>query len=159
MTSTRYCPPWRRSKCAACPIQRVASCSSVRSSHTVSGLASIASSRSTDTVSVVASTLASLLSFGLAPERVEPFVPEAVEELLQLREAFRARLVQAPGAVAPLTHESRLLQDGQVLRDRRPCDVEVRSDLTRRQLVVADERQDPPPSRLCDRLQRRFHDC
>jgi hypothetical protein len=44
-----------------------------------------------------------------------------------------------------------------MLRDRRSRHVEVRRDLARRELVVADESQDPTPARLGDRFERCFH--
>src|SRR5213078_359944 len=100
---------------------------STRNSQTVSGLASIASSRST-VVSVVVSTLL-LLLFCLALECAEALVPE----LLQLGEPFRAGPVEPPCPVASLAHEPRLLEDGQMLRDRRPRYVEMRRDLARRE--------------------------
>src|SRR4051812_3484527 len=118
MTPTRYSPPGRASSAAASPIQSTAFSGSTRNCHTVSGLAAIVSSRSTD-ISVVVSMLPSLLSFRFPLERLEPGVPEAFEERLEVLEALGPRPVQAPRSVAPLAHEPRLLQDGQVLRDRR----------------------------------------
>src|SRR5262249_36017917 len=130
---------------------------SVRSSHTVSGLAAISICRSTIVLSVVASTLAALLSFGLAPQRLKPLVPESLEELPQLGEPFAARLVQAPGAVPPFVHETRPLQNGEVLRDRGAGDVEVRRDLAGRELPVADQHEDLSPPRLGNRLECCLH--
>ena len=101
--------------------------------------------------------LPSLLSFCFGLERLEPRVPEFLQELLQLGEPLGSRLVEAPGAVASLVHEPRLLQDRQVLGDRRPRDVEVLGDLARRQLRVADERQDLAPPGRSDRSQRGLH--
>src|SRR5688572_5754703 len=156
ITSTRYSPPGRGSSAAAWPIQRVAFSGCTRNSHTVSGLASIWISRLT-AVSVLASILLPFLEFGLSLERLEPLVPELLEELPDRLEALRADPVEAPRAVAPLVHEPRLLQDGQVLRHSRPGDVEVRRDLARGELVVTDERQDQAAVRRCDRLQGGFH--
>src|SRR5205085_6301946 len=130
---------------------------STRNSQTVSGLAAIASSRSTVVVSAVASTCAPFLSFGFALQRVEPLVPERLEEGPQLGKALRSGAVEAPRAVSPFVHEPGLLQDRQVLRHRRPRHVEVLRDLARRQLPVADEREDPAAARLRDRFQGGVH--
>src|SRR5262245_51500465 len=104
MTPTRYSPPGRASSAAVSPIQRIAFSGSTRNCHTVSGLAAIVSSRSTDN-SVVVCMLPSLLSFCFPLERLEPDVPERLQERLQLVEALGARLVQAPRSVPPLAHE------------------------------------------------------
>src|SRR5881396_1707615 len=111
------------------PIQRVAYSGSTRNCQTVSGVASIAISRTTDVVSVALAMLLPLLSLGLALERVEAVAPEIVEKRLQLGEALRPRAVEASRAVASFVHEPGLLQDLQVLGDRRLRHVEVRRDL------------------------------
>src|SRR5512132_2712170 len=98
-----------------------------------------------------------LLLLCFAFECLEPDVPEALQEVPELDQALRSRPVEAPGAVASLGHEPRLLQDVQMLRDRRPRDIEVRCDLPGAQLAVADEREDLPSPRLGDCFQRRFH--
>src|SRR4051812_39187521 len=105
-------------------------------------------SRSSETCSAVLSMLLPLLSFGFALERVEALTPELVEERPQLDEAFRPRAIQAPGSVASLAHEPRLLQDAQMLGDRRPRELEMRRDLARGQLAVRDELHDRAPVRL-----------
>src|SRR3989440_1518878 len=157
MTPTRYSPPGRGSSEAVSPIQRIALSGSTRNCQTVSGLAAIAISRSTEVVSVVASILLPLLSFCLDLERVEALVPELLQERLQLREPLGPRPVEAPGAVAALAHEAGLLQDVQVLRDRRPRHVEMPRDLTRGELTVADEREDLAPARRGDRSECGLH--
>src|SRR6266540_1103028 len=103
MTSTRYSPPGRGSSDAVWPIQRVAFSGSTRNSQTVSGRAAISISRRT-AVSVLASILLPFLQLSFAPERLEPLVPELLEELPDRLEALRARPVQTPRAVAPLVH-------------------------------------------------------
>src|SRR5215210_7126359 len=157
MTSTRYRPPGRGSNVAFCPIQSVALSGSTRNSQTVSGLASIASSRSTAVLSPVAGILLLLLSFDFALQRFQTRVPELLEELLDRREPLGPSSVETPGAVASLAHEPRLLQDVQVLGDRGPRDLEVRGDLTRRQLSVTDERKNLAPVRRSDRLECGLH--
>src|SRR5919202_5407846 len=101
--------------------------------------------------------LASLLLLRFAFERVEPDVPECLEELPEVCEPFRPCAVQAARSVASLAHEPRLLQDVQVLGDRRPRDVEVRRDLAGAELVVPYERQDPPPRLRGDGFERSLH--
>src|SRR5205085_11319311 len=140
------------------PIQRTAFSGSTRNCQTVSGLAAIAISRSTVVVSVVASMLLCLLSLGLRLEGVEALVPELLQERLQLCEPLGPRAVEAPGAVASLGHEAGLLQDVQVLRDRRPRHVEVPRDLARGELAVADEREDLAPPGRRDRFQGGLHE-
>src|ERR1041385_7309776 len=102
----------------------------------------MAISRSSETFSAVLSMALPLLSFGFAFERLEPLAPELVEKGLQLDETLGPRAVEAPGAVASLAHEPRLLQDAQVLGDRRPRQVEMLRDRAGRELVVGDEPQD-----------------
>src|SRR5712691_1340960 len=106
------------------PIQRSAFSGSTRNCQTVSGLAAISSSRSITSRSAVVSMVLLLLSFGFAFKGLEPLVPELVEECLQVGEPFRAHAVEAPGAVASFAHEPGLLQDGQVLGDRGPRNLE-----------------------------------
>ena len=98
-----------------------------------------------------------LLPLRFAFECFQPLVPEPLEELLELGEPFGARSVEAPRAVSSLAHEPRLLQDVEVLRHRRPGHVEVRGDLSRRELAVAYQRQDLAPPGRRDRLQRSLH--
>src|SRR5512132_1754065 len=100
-----------------------------------------------------------LLLLCFAFECPEPDVPEALQEVPELDQALRSRPVEAPGAVASLAHEPRLLQDVQMLGDRRPRDLEVRRDLAGAELVLADEAQDRAPSRLGDGFQCGLHGC
>src|SRR6186997_827900 len=139
------------------PFQRVSLSGSTKNSHTVSGLASIESVRSTKVVSVVASIFFPLLLFRFAFECREARVPEMLEELLELRETFGTHAVQAPRAVSSLAHEPRLLEDVQVLGDRRARHVEVRRDLARAELACPDEGENLPSSRRSDRLQCGLH--
>src|SRR5258705_7767357 len=130
------------------PFQRMSFSGSTKNSQTVSGLAAIEIVRSIEVVSVVASMLLLLLLLCLVFECLEPDVPELLEEVLELGQPFGTCSVQAPRAVASLAHEPRLLQNVQVLGDRRPRDVEMGSDLPGAELVVAHEREDlPPPGR------------
>src|SRR6266480_5830377 len=98
-----------------------------------------------------------LLLFCFAFECLEPEVPELLQEVLDLDEPLGTCPVEAPGAVASLAHEPRLLQDVQVLGDRRPRDLEVRRDLAGAELSVTDEAQDRAPSRFCDGFECGLH--
>src|SRR5712691_9439441 len=132
-------PPGRGSRSAFMPFQRMSFSGSTKNSQTVSGLAAIEIVRSTEMVSVVASMLLSHLLLRFAFECLEPDVPELLEEVLELGEPFGTCPVKAPGTVASLAHEPRLLQDVQMLGDRRPRHVEVGRDLAGAELVVANE--------------------
>src|SRR6266487_6883324 len=99
-----------------------------------------------------------LLLLRFAFECFESHVPELLEEILELGEPLGTYAVQASGAVASLAHEPRLLQDVQVLGDRRPRDVEVGCDLAGAQLVVADEREDLAAPRRRDGFECGLHD-
>src|SRR6266850_2144455 len=101
--------------------------------------------------------LPSLLLFDFAFECLEPDVPELLEEVLELGKPFGTCSVQAPRAVASLVHEPRLLQDVQVLGDRRPRDVEMGRDLAGAELAVADERENLSPSWCGDGFECGFH--
>src|SRR4051812_43191084 len=98
-----------------------------------------------------------LLLLCFAFECLEPGVPEALEEIAELNEPLGAGPVETSGAVAPLAHEPRLLENVQMLRDRRPRDVEVRGDLACTELTVTHEREDCAPVRRGDRFQRGLH--
>ena len=132
---------------------------STSSSQTVSGLAAIVSSRSTVTVSVAFAMVLLLLLHSLCfpLERSELLVPERIEERLDLREPLRASPVQPLRAVPPFVHQTGLLQDAEVLRDRGPRHVEVRRNLAGAQLPSAHELEDAAPARLGDRSQGGFH--
>src|SRR5437588_2203224 len=133
------------------PIHVLAFSGSTRNCHTVSGLAAITSSRSIATVSLAFVATLPLLSFCFTLQRIELRVPETVEEPLQLAEPLRTRAVEPLRPVPPLVHETRLLEDAEMLRDRRPRDVELRRDRAGRQLLVSHQLEDLPPPRLRDR--------
>src|SRR5436190_10867769 len=101
--------------------------------------------------------LLALLLLCFAFECLEPGIPEFFEEVPELAEPLGTRPVEASGAVASFAHEPRLLEDVQVLGDRRPRDLEVRRDLSGAELSVADEAQDRAPSRFCDRFECGLH--
>src|SRR5436190_8304904 len=150
-------PPALGSSSAFIPFQRVSFSGSTKNSQTVCGLAAIEIVRSRVVVSVVVSMLLPLLLLRLAFECFQPHVPELLEELLELGEPFGTYPVQALRAVPSLAHEPRLLQDVQMLRNRRPGDVEVRRDLPGRELAVPHQGQDLASPGCSDCLQRGLH--
>jgi hypothetical protein len=58
-----------------------------------------------------------------------------------------------PGAVLALGHETRSLQDAEVLRDGRPADGERRRDVDDGAGTVPEELEDRPPGRIPQRVQ------
>src|SRR3954454_8161608 len=150
-------PPGRGSSVALLPIQRTAFTGSVKNSKTVSGLASIRTSHSTTIELVLASTLLPFLCFRLTLQLRQAERPEALEELLELLQALRPGAVEAPRSLAPLTHETGLLEYAQVLRNRRARHFEARCDRARRQLALTDQLENLPPPRLSERLDGRLH--
>ena len=70
-------------------------------------------------------------------------------KLAQLAESVGVAAVEAPVAVAPHRHEVGPLEHAEVLRDRGPAHGrEVAGELAGRDLVVADEPQEPAPGRI-----------
>src|SRR5436190_13796454 len=138
-------PPALGSSSAFIPFQRVSFSGSTKNSQTVSGLAAIEIVRSRVVVSVVVSMLVPLLLLRFAFECFQAHVPELLEELLEFGEPFRTCSVQAPRAVPSLAHEPRLLEDVQMLRNRRPGDVEVRRHLAGREHARPHRGQHPTP--------------
>lgn len=61
------------------------------------------------------------------------------------------------GPQATLDDQSRLFEDGEVLGDGRPRDLELSGDLAGGQLLIADEAEDLPSVGLGDRAQCCFH--
>src|SRR6266480_1127033 len=71
------------------------------------------------------SLLPPFVLFGRPLEALERVRPEAVEVVAELGDACRVDAVDPPGAVPLLRHESRLLEDAEVLRDGGPADREL----------------------------------
>src|SRR5205823_6946454 len=84
----------------------------------------------------------------------ERLVPEPVEVGAERRDSPRVDAVQPPRPVLPLVHELRLLQHPQVLRDRRPADRELSSELPDGLLAALEELEDGPPGRIAQRVHR-----
>jgi len=87
-----------------------------------------------------------LLRGGL--QRPKAVVPEPFEVHAELGDGLGARAVQALRAAPAFGHEARLLQDTQVLRDRRPGDLETARDVPDRELRRGDQSEDLAPPRF-----------
>ena len=94
-----------------------------------------------------------LIGFGGRLEPLERGRPHRLEKRAHLGELLRARPIQSPWALPALRQQSGVLEDRQVLRDRRSGDLEVRRDLARGHLVGGHELEDRPALRLRDRPQ------
>ena len=79
--------------------------------------------------------------------------PHRLDVGLDLLEPFRARLIPAVRALAPLADEAGRQQDAQMLRDRLSGDVEADGDVARRALLAGQEREHLAPVRLGKRLE------
>src|SRR5207302_4783974 len=136
------------------PLPPEYSTGSVNSRNTVSGDASIVIVRSMTLVSTAmpAPPLFFLLRRGL--QRAKARIPEVLEIRAQLRDRLGSRPVEALRAALALGHKVRLLEDAQVLRDRRPCHVEAACDLSNRELGQRHHPQDLAASGLRNRRER-----
>jgi hypothetical protein len=95
---------------------------------------------------------------GDVTQPLEPSGPVVVQELAELLHLVALGPVQPARAVSAFGHEPGLLEDAEVLRDRRPRDLaEVIGDLGRRTLARPDEPEDLAPSGFCECLERRIH--
>jgi hypothetical protein len=84
-------------------------------------------------------------------EAVEVRRPELAvrgEPVVQLRERFRANAVKAPLRFGARFDESGLLEDAEVLGDRRLTDAEAVDEVTDRPFAVAEQIQDLQPARF-----------
>jgi len=75
-------------------------------------------------------------------QRTQTLGPEDLEGGPELRDGLGSRAVQALRPVPPLGDEAGLLQDAEVLGDRRPRDVEAARDVADRELLARDEPKD-----------------
>lgn len=79
---------------------------------------------------------------------VEGVGPDVVEEPTQARQTVGPSPVQPPGALPALAQQASLLQDGEVLANRRAGDIEGGGDFAGGEFVVGDQAQDRTPSGL-----------
>src|SRR3954453_21789045 len=152
-------PPGRGSVVADTHAQRVSFSGSVKKPKIVSGLAAMRTSRTIGSV-VTASgmALAPLVFLRLATQRLEPLVPELLQERADVPQTPGPRAVQAARPLAPLVEQPRLAQHAQVLRDRRARHVaELGGDGARGELVGPHQAQDVAAARVGDGLDDVLH--
>src|SRR3954471_21391381 len=104
-------PPGRGSISATVPTHSTCLSASVRKGQIVSGVASITISRMSSAISV---SLVSLGGLGRAAQPNEAGRPVVVEEVAELAHLVLARLVETPGAVPALAHQTRGLEHREV---------------------------------------------
>ena len=80
-------------------------------------------------------------------------VPEAVEVGTKRLDAGRIQLVQATISIGPIHHEVRVLQDPQVLRDRRPADGKTAREFADRLRPLEEPLEDGPPGWIAQGIQ------
>src|SRR6186713_3029958 len=111
-------PPGWGSRSAPRPFHSTIFSGSVKNSNTVSGRAAILTSRSTTAATSGWSTATSPPSFLVLRgdlQALEPSAPERFQETPQILEALAPHAVEPLRALAPLVHEPRTLEDGEVL--------------------------------------------
>jgi hypothetical protein len=86
----------------------------------------------TATLAADCSTISGLLLFGCIAKRRERLVPERVEVRPQVGDRLRVDLVDAPRADLAVDDEAGVLEDLEVLRDRRPADRQLAGELADR---------------------------
>ena len=98
-----------------------------------------------------------LLGFRRALEQDQPGVPKPLEVIPEPLQALRTDPVEPPGPGAAFGDESGALEHADVLRDGRPGDVEVRSDLACREFPPPNQIQDCPAPGLRDSADGSVH--
>jgi hypothetical protein len=88
--------------------------------------------------------------FGGGLERTQALGPEHFEGRPELSDGLRSRPIQALGPVPSFGDEARVLEDAEVLRDRRPRDVETARDVADGELLARDEAKDLAASRFTE---------
>jgi hypothetical protein len=78
----------------------------------------------------------------------EGVVPETVEVGTEGFDTSRIQLVQAAVSMGPIDHQVRVLQNPQMLRDRRTADRKSASELTHRLRSLEQPFQDGSPGRI-----------
>src|SRR6266480_2596663 len=150
----RQTPPGRGSSVASMPIHSTIFTGSVKYENTVSGEAATRTSCSRTSVAAGASgTAPPLLGLGRTLEARQPGRDHVGEEAMEVGEALGSHAVEPPRPVAALADQARLLEDREVLRDRRLRDGEARGDLPGASLSLCQQAQDLPALRLGDRLE------
>src|SRR5262249_31141301 len=133
--STLKIPPGRASISALNPIQRIYLSACVRYRKISSGAAAMKISL---TIGFSASTSCSLVLFDLSLKRGQAALPENLEEGAHIAERFFSDAVKALGSLAAQLKQAGIGQKLKMLRDRLPCGLEMRGDLSRRTLLLMD---------------------
>ena len=87
-----------------------------------------------------------------ALEGGQGLVPELIEVLAQRLERVRVERVNAARAVGAIDDEPGVLEDAEVLRDRRPAHGKVARQLADRPGPVDEPREDPAPGGIAERV-------
>jgi hypothetical protein len=88
---------------------------------------------------------------GRGLERTQALGPEHFERRPQLSDGLRSRPIEPLGPVPPFGHKASVLEDAEVLRDRRSRDVETARDVADGELLARDEAKDLSASRFTKR--------
>jgi len=99
--------------------------------------------------------LAHFFFLDLALEGGEPWLPEALNELLHGQKARRADRVQAARALLASFHQTRSIEHGQVLRHGLLRDVDLSGDFAHRAWALAEQPQDLEAPGFTERLEHR----
>ena len=83
-------------------------------------------------------------------QRTQALGPEDFEGRPELSDGLGSRPIETLGPVPPLGDEARVFEDAEMLRDRRPRDVETARDVADGELLARDEPKDLAASRLTD---------
>ena len=75
---------------------------------------------------------------------------------LQRFHAGRIDIVDPPRSLAPVIDQARILQNPQMLRNRRPANGEIARQVDHWKWVIGDAVQDREPRRIADRVQSRL---
>ena len=94
-----------------------------------------------------------MFCFGEFFERGKRLIPQLHKVVPQPRQALGVQFVNPPRARAAVAHQSRILQDPQVLRNGRPRYRQARGKLVHRLGVVAQHFKDCQPGRVAQRGQ------
>lgn len=82
---------------------------------------------------------------GGAGVRLQDVPPEALEVSAKLRKTFRLRAINPPGPHCSFGHQTRVLEDLQMLGDSRSADGKLLGDLTHGCRVITQHLEDRAP--------------
>jgi hypothetical protein len=88
------------------------------------------------------------LALGGSLEGTQALGPEDLQVTPELGDGLRSGAIEALRAVSPFGDQAGLLQDAEVLGDRRPRDVEAAGNVADGELLARDEAEDLAAARL-----------